>query len=263
MSATRRQFVALATCAGGLRGAHHEKSLFEAFELYHAALRVEDVEKSSAFYRELLGGPGIIWEKPRQRYVRTGQNFVAFFEQTPAALDHFAISVKGYDADAVEAACRNAKLTPRRSSSFVYIHDPNGIEVQIAHAEHEVHSPVVQDAPAEARFQGNGVHYVALHVQDVAVSVAFYQRVFGLAVVEQDAQHAHLAVGANYLALRKSLGPAGLARLGLSVEGFDAERAVATLGKAGIQSSAKRHGVHFLSPDGLPMSVCGKGAWEA
>lgn len=48
-----------------------------------------------------------------------------------AALDHFASTVDGYDADRAMASCREAGLEPRRIDDRVYFDDPDGLELQV------------------------------------------------------------------------------------------------------------------------------------
>jgi len=149
----RREWIANAIGVGAIGAgavARAASGVFEAIEVNHVALRVEDLATSEDFYRRVFGAPGIIFERPGQRYLRMRRNFVALFEREPPAMDHFAISISDYDADAVQHQTETLGLRPRRSSSFVYVLDPDGIEVQIAHAEHEVHSPVVREPPETA-----------------------------------------------------------------------------------------------------------------
>ena len=147
---TRRAFLLSPAGFALLRAA--EPGAFRALEVNHVALRVSNLARSEEFYRTRFGAPGIIFEKPGQRYMRMGKNFVALFQKDEPAMDHFAISIEGYDPGAVEATTRSMGLETRQSSSLVYVQDPDGIEVQITHAEHEMASPVVRQAPASSTF---------------------------------------------------------------------------------------------------------------
>lgn len=254
MELSRRQFCALAGAAPVLSAA--SSGLFEAFEVNHVAVRVRSLTESEQFYRNTFGAPGVIFEKPGQRYLRMGKNFVALFERGEPAMDHFAISVRGYDADQSEATCKREGLNPRRSSSFVYVHDPDGIEVQIAHEEHEVHSPVVREKPASSVFRGNGINHVALNVADIPRSRAYYQRLFGLSVLRQSATSCFLGVGGNFLALFQG-GEPGMNHFCISVDGYDPEGTKAAGEKAGLKMRREQDRLYFPDPNGLTVQVAG------
>ncbi len=225
---TRRSFFAFSAAASLARHAHAASPpLFKPVEINHIALRAVDLEASENYYRDVFGAPGIIFEKPGQRYMRMGKNFVALFERDEPAMDHFAISIEDYDADAVESQLKALGHETRRSSDFVYVHDPDGIEIQIAHAEHEMASPVVREAPEKSIFKGSGVRHVAVRVGKLERSVNFYQSLFGLQQSREAANGAWLSVGPNELGLFAGADP-GLDHYSLAVESYDAR----TAGKA-------------------------------
>lgn len=254
MQTSRRQFLAASIAAPALAQAAAPTGLFTPFEVNHVALRVRSLADSEAFYRGTFGAPGIIFERPGQRYMRMGKNFVALFERGEPAMDHFAISIRGYDADEVEATAKREGLNPRRSSAFVYVHDPDGIELQIAHEEHEVHSPVVREKPEGSVFQGNGINHVALNVTDIPRSRAYYQRLFGLPVLQESASNCFLGVGGNFLALFQG-GEPGMNHFCISVEGFDAARTKATGERAGLKVRREQDRLYFPDPNGLTVQV--------
>ncbi len=252
MSFMRRHFLAAASATAA--SANAPKGLFEPFEVNHVALRVRSLAESEAFYRETFGAPGIIFEKPGQRYMRMGSNFVALFERDEAAMDHFAISVRGYDPDQVETTAKREGLNPRRSSAFVYVHDPDGIEVQIAHEEHEVHSPVVREKPSSSVFQGNGVNHVALNVTDVACARDYYQRLFGLPVIQQAVRNCFLGVAGNFLALFQG-GKPGVNHFCISIDDYDPGATKARGEAAGLKIRRQQDRLYFPDPNGLTVQV--------
>jgi catechol 2,3-dioxygenase-like lactoylglutathione lyase family enzyme len=249
----RREWIA-GTIGAGAAARAAASGAFEAIEVNHVALRVADLAKSEEFYRKMFGAPGIIFEKPGQRYMRMGRNFVALFERDQPAMDHFAISVEGYDADAVQRKTEALGLNPRRSSSFVYLLDPDGIEVQIAHPEHEVHSPVVRKPPATSVFRGNGVNHVALRVSDLERSREFYQKLFGLAVVRQTSGSCFLGLGENFLALFVG-SPTGMDHFCISVDGYTPDEAVKLASREGLNPRRFGARVYFDDPNGLEVQV--------
>ena len=250
---TRRQ-MALACAAGLFARRASASSHFQGVEINHVALRVSDLTRMEEFLRTHLGSPGIIYERPSSRFLRVGRNFTALFEHEQPRLDHFCISVKDYAPDAVEKKCRALGLNTRRTETWVYIHDPDGIEVQLAHVDHEVDAPVVRPAPATSTFKGTGINHVALRVTDIDRSRDFYQEHFGLPVVRQSASNCFLGLGKNFLALFKAEEP-GLDHYCCSIESYDPAAVLAKLEPLNL--NARQHGdrVYFDAPDGITIQV--------
>ena len=169
-------------------------------------------------------------------------------------MDHFAISVEGYDADAVQRETETLGLNPRRSSSFVYVLDPDGIEVQIAHPEHEVDSPVVREPPTTSVFRGNGVNHVALRVSDLERWGEFYQKLFGRPVVGQTSRSCFLGLRENFLALFAG-SPTGMHHFCISVEEYTADEAVKLASREGLNPRRSGNRVYFDDPSGLEVQV--------
>jgi len=249
----RREWMA-AMVGAGVAARAAATGAFRPLEINHVALRVASLGESEEFYRRMFGAPGIIFERPGQRYLRVGRNFVALFEGGEPALDHFAISIEGYDADAVQRQTESLGLSPRRSSTFVYVHDPDGIEVQIAHAEHEVHSPVVREAPETSLFRGSGVNHVALRVSDLDRSREFYQGLFGLPVIRQSSGSCFLGIAANFLALFQG-SRTGMDHFCLSVDGYSPDEAVRLLSGDGLNPRRSGNRVYFDDPNGLEVQL--------
>lgn len=252
---TRRSFFAFSAAASLARHARAaDEPLFKPVELNHVALRVFDVEESAEYYQKLFGAPGIIFEKPGQRYMRMGGNFVALFENEEPAMDHFAVSIEDYDADEVEAKLKDRGYETRRSSDFVYVHDPDGIEVQIAHAEHETASPVVREAPEDPILQGKSLQRVSLQIGEQERSVEFYQALFGIEEDREGANGAWFTVGPNQLGLFSG-GTVGMSQYTLEVEPYD-RRAVSRAMRAGDYRRANNYGKFFAwDPNGHRIEV--------
>lgn len=255
---TRREALAALAGVSILRAAPEKAGVFRGIEVNHVALRVSDVSRSEEFYRGMFGAPGIIFERPGQRYLRLGTNFIALFEGGEAAMDHFAVSVEGYDPDAVEKRTKELGLQTRRSNGFVYVHDPDGIEVQIAHAEHEVHSPVVRERPESSTFRGAGVNHVALRVTDIGRSRDFYRDLFGMPVVSESASNCFLGLGDNFVALFRGDEP-GMDHFCVSIENYEAAAAVETLQRIGLEPRREANRVYFPDPNGLTVQLSARG----
>lgn len=127
--------LAAATFAAGPARAESppDRPSFRSVGLNHVALRVTDVERSSAFYREHLGLTPLQGTGPERRFLGAGRNhFVALFRSSKPGLDHYCYTIDDYDAGAVADRLESLGLSPRRTQNRVYFDDPDGIEVQLA-----------------------------------------------------------------------------------------------------------------------------------
>ncbi len=169
-------------------------------------------------------------------------------------LDHFCIAVEDYEADAVEKKCRALGLTTRRTETWVYILDPDGIEVQLSVVDHDAAVPVLRAAPETSTFKGTGINHIALRVTDIGRSRDFYQEHFGVPVVNQSASSCFLGLGENFLALFKADKP-GMDHYCYSIADYD-PAAVMTKLKP-LDLNARRHNdrVYFDAPDGITIQV--------
>ena len=253
---TRRQ-MALA-CGGGLlagalRGAS-ASSHFQGVDINHVALRVSDLTRMEQFLRGHFGSANIHNMGPDWRFLRVERNFTALRKHGQPGLDHFCIAVEDYEADAVEKKCRGLGLTTRRTETWVYILDPDGIEVQLSVVDHDVDAPVVRAAPATSTFKGTGINHVALRVSDIGRSRAFYQEHFGVPVLRETASNCFLGLGKNFLALFKNEKP-GLDHYCYSIADYDPAAAMAKLEPLNL--NARRHDdrVYFDAPDGITIQL--------
>lgn len=104
---------------------------FQATSLNHIALRVTDLDRSEAFYRQHLGlrrASG----GPYNRFLDCGPHFVALFRANAPGLDHFCFSLPGYTQQDAAARLRAAGLEPELHENRTYFRDPDGIQVQLA-----------------------------------------------------------------------------------------------------------------------------------
>lgn len=115
-----------------------EKPTFTATDLNHIALRVTDIERSSAFYRRHLGLE-VSSQTRSSCFLRCKDgNFLALFRADEPAMDHYCFSIRDYDAARAVETLQAAGLEPRRAGNRVYFDDPDGLEVQVASTTHNV-----------------------------------------------------------------------------------------------------------------------------
>jgi catechol 2,3-dioxygenase-like lactoylglutathione lyase family enzyme len=139
---SRRQLIqglsALVAAAGGAPAAAQNSSL-EATGINHTSVLVTDLQRSAEFYRRVFGLV-MVSEDKANRILRLGtggsgvnSTLVSLRQQAPpGVIDHFAISVKGFNRDAVTAILKQHGLTPDQNIEFgFHVKDPDGAVVQI------------------------------------------------------------------------------------------------------------------------------------
>ncbi len=117
--------------AGAVRAEEGGAPTFRATGLNHLGLRVRDVERSRDFYRRHLGLSVIRDRAPGNCFLAAGDNYLGLFRSGRPAMDHFCVTVEGYDPDGAMATLERAGLAPRRQEDRVYFDDPDGLEVQL------------------------------------------------------------------------------------------------------------------------------------
>ena len=111
-----------------------------AVGLDHVMLRVSDLEKSVAFYRTFFGNERPrTKDKPERVWFQIGNTRLgleAAATGTKAAVDHFCITVAGFDRRAVETAFKqlDVELSPSSDEKLLRFRDPHGIVVELKSA---------------------------------------------------------------------------------------------------------------------------------
>lgn len=126
--------VAFAAMPNSASAAPAANSLFQATDLDHVALNVEDLSRSREFYEKHLGLK-VVMEGGKD-YCFLGANdgkgfILALFENKQAGLNHYCYAIKVYDPDKVLNQLQQAGLKPRREADRIYFDDPDGITVQV------------------------------------------------------------------------------------------------------------------------------------
>lgn len=113
-------------------------STFRGTELNHLALNVTDVKRSRDFYQKHLGSP-VLTESGSSCFLGLGTNFLALFQNPNPRMNHFCVGIENYEVRKVTAELERQGLDPRQPSGTnrVYFKDPDGLEVQLAAADHQ------------------------------------------------------------------------------------------------------------------------------
>ena len=105
----------------------------------HTSVLVTDLGRSAEFYQRVFGLRSVSEDKAN-RILRLGtggtgvdSTIVSLRQQDPPGLiDHFAISVDGFNRDAVTQVLKQHGLTPAQNIEFgFHVKDPDGAVVQI------------------------------------------------------------------------------------------------------------------------------------
>jgi catechol 2,3-dioxygenase-like lactoylglutathione lyase family enzyme len=125
------------------RGAEPQKgpqppaqSLFRPVGLNHVTLQVANLERATKFYQSLFG-PSFDGQRAGTTF-RLGMGVLGLITDgvNPVGVDHFCVSVEGYEPDAV-AVSEKLKQNGIPSQSLyspnqVYVRDPDGVLVRLA-----------------------------------------------------------------------------------------------------------------------------------
>lgn len=140
---TRRQLIeglsAVIAAASVPAAATAQASGLQATSINHTSVLVTDLQRSIDFYGRIFGLKTVSEDKPN-KIVRlgaggsgVGSTLVSLRQQAPAGtIDHFAISVQGFNRDNVTQILKGHGLTPDNNVEYgFYVKDPDGAIVQI------------------------------------------------------------------------------------------------------------------------------------
>jgi len=140
---TRRQLIqrlsVLVATAGGTPSASAQSDQLQAMSINHTSVLVSDLQRSSDFYGRIFGLKPVSEDKPN-KILRLGiggsgaaSTLVSLRQQNPVGtIDHFAISVQGFNRETATQALKQHGLTPSQNIEYgFYVKDPDGAVVQI------------------------------------------------------------------------------------------------------------------------------------
>ncbi len=139
---TRRQLIqglsALVAAAGASASAEAQSAGLQATGINHTSVLVTDLARSEAFYSTIFGLKKVSEDKAN-KILRLGtgsgigSTLVSLRQQAPAGtIDHFAISVQGFNRASVTEVLKPHGVTPSENIEYgFYVKDPDGAIVQI------------------------------------------------------------------------------------------------------------------------------------
>ena len=111
------------------------QSLFRPVGLNHVTLQVANLERSTKFYESLFGA-SFDGQRAQTTTFRLGMGVLGLINYgvNPVGVDHFCVSVEGYEPDAVSEKLKQNGIPSQRlyQPNQVFFRDPDGILVQLA-----------------------------------------------------------------------------------------------------------------------------------
>ena len=111
------------------------QSLFRPVGLNHVTLQVANLERATKFYESVFG-PSFDGQRAQTTTLRLGMGVLGLINYgvNPVGVDHFCVSVEGYEPDAVSEKLKQNGIPSQRlyQPNQVFVRDPDGILVQLA-----------------------------------------------------------------------------------------------------------------------------------
>jgi catechol 2,3-dioxygenase-like lactoylglutathione lyase family enzyme len=145
---SRRELLAAIAVLIAPKTAAAQKSVLQARTINHLNIRVNDVARSEAFYRNVLGLPAV---RPVVGAAFAldfpGGGFLSLCPLSVAScgvkagsrqgdIDHFGIGIDNFNAARVESALKAAGFSGvRNATTSVFVTDPDGVTLQLSAAD--------------------------------------------------------------------------------------------------------------------------------
>jgi catechol 2,3-dioxygenase-like lactoylglutathione lyase family enzyme len=248
---TRRSalFALSATMMSPALRAQQTRPVIQTRRLNNVMIAVSNLDRSTGFYEKLFGQPVRQGDAVVFR-VGEGPHFFALKAVASGAKPGFlsyGMTVADFDAERAvrtlaDLGVSGAQITRRGDTPELFVPDPNGIKVQLAHTTYGYGSGVRGDKfpppPATASkpvFQLKTLNHVTLTVANGPREKEFYQTVFGLPIRAMQGTGGTFAIGEgtdgvvfSTTANNPNAVP-GINHVCYTMENFDAERVTAIL----------------------------------
>jgi catechol 2,3-dioxygenase-like lactoylglutathione lyase family enzyme len=130
-----------------------------------------------------------------------------------------------------------------------------GLTVMAA-AAGNVASVAAQDTP----FTSTRIDHISVQVQDLPRSVAFYEQIFGLKILNEDKPNEIVRMGVTRTIVSlHHKPPTGIVdHYAIAIDGFNREAATRTLARHGLTAETNLdYGFHVRDPEGVPVQIVG------
>lgn len=118
-------------------------------------------------------------------------------------------------------------------------------------------------APVRAQqtpFVAAGIDHISIQVTDLARSIAFYQDIFGLRILNQDEDNAIVRMGTTQVIVSlHAKAPTGIVdHFAIAIEDFDRDAVTASLAEHGLSAQQNLdYGFYVRDPEGIPVQIVG------
>jgi catechol 2,3-dioxygenase-like lactoylglutathione lyase family enzyme len=116
-------------------------------------------------------------------------------------------------------------------------------------------------SPARAQetpFVSTRIDHVSIQVTDLARSIDFYQKVFGLTILSEDKPNEIVRMGSGRILVSlHHKPPTGIVdHFAIAVDGFERESATEALTRLGLSPTSNLdYGFHVRDPEGIPVQI--------
>ena len=109
-------------------------------------------------------------------------------------------------------------------------------------------------------FVSTAIDHISVQVDDLAPSIAFYQNIFGLSILNQDEPNKIVRMGPQGGGIIVSLhekGPTGIVdHYAIAIRDFDQQQVTASLAEHGLQAQQNLdYGFYVRDPAGIPVQI--------
>jgi catechol 2,3-dioxygenase-like lactoylglutathione lyase family enzyme len=235
--------------------AQQTRPVIQTRRLNNVMIAVSNLERSAAFYEKLFGPP-VRQDDTVLFRVGEGPHFFGLTATRSGAKPDFlsyGMTVADFDADRVirtlaDIGVGGAQQTRCGDTPELFVTDPNGIKIQLAHTTYGHGSgprgdilPPAPTAVARPAFQLKSINHVTLTIANGAREKEFYQTVFGLPIRAMQGDGVTLAIGEGTdgivfnAAANNPNAISAINHVCFTIENFDPEQVMATLIANGLE----------------------------
>jgi catechol 2,3-dioxygenase-like lactoylglutathione lyase family enzyme len=237
----RLAILAVSSCAAQAVG-------FRNTTLHHVSLQVGDIERSSEFYGRAFGC--VIQNRDDGTILLSlGKGHIILRRaDPPAAVDHFAIGVDGFDSAAVKQDLKSRGAEPADDPvAELSFKDINGVLVQVTSNATYLGAPT--------SFAGSSLDHVSIHTSNMQGSADFYSRVLGCVASKPD-RTIHLSIGKSHISLNDGNPRGQVDHFAIGFNPFNSEEVIRELMARRVMAvNGGGFGLHVVDPDGYPVQL--------
>ena len=113
-------------------------------------------------------------------------------------------------------------------------------------------------ARQQTPFSASGIDHISIQVTDLPRSIAFYQEIFGLSILNEDRENEIVRLGTDSILVslhRKP--PTGIVdHFAIAIDGFDREAVTRALEQRGLTPDQNLdYGFYVRDPEGIPVQI--------